>query len=97
MVHEFARQDAMIAISNLNTYNFIFLMLGAAAALAAEALSDAVVKAVPATSGVLIQFPLYGAIAAILTQAKNGAGRHGLRPDRPCLRQPDDAASRIRW
>jgi short-chain fatty acids transporter len=29
---------------------------------------------VPATSGVLIQFPFYGAIAAILTQAKNGAG-----------------------
>jgi short-chain fatty acids transporter len=29
---------------------------------------------VPATAGVLIQFPLYGAIATILTQAKNGAG-----------------------
>jgi len=29
---------------------------------------------VPATSGVLIQFPLYGAIAAMLTQAKNAAG-----------------------
>jgi short-chain fatty acids transporter len=29
---------------------------------------------VPATTGVLIQFPLYGAIAAILTTAKNEAG-----------------------
>ena len=35
----------------------------------------AVAKAVPATSAVLIQFPLYGAIASILTQAKNGAGQ----------------------
>ena len=35
---------------------------------------QAVSHAVPATSGVLIQFPLYGAIAAILTQAKNPAG-----------------------
>jgi short-chain fatty acids transporter len=35
---------------------------------------DAVKKAVPATSGVLIQFPLYGGIAAMLTQPKNGAG-----------------------
>jgi len=33
-----------------------------------------VTKAVPATAGVLIQFPFYGAIAAILTQAKNSAG-----------------------
>jgi short subunit fatty acids transporter len=34
----------------------------------------AVGRAVPATAGVLIQFPLYGAIAMIITQAKNGAG-----------------------
>ena len=34
----------------------------------------AVVKSVPATAGVLIQFPFYGAIAAILTMAKNDAG-----------------------
>ena len=28
LVHEFARQSPMIAISNLNTYNFMFIMLG---------------------------------------------------------------------
>ena len=33
-----------------------------------------VAKSVPATGGVLIQFPFYGAIAAMLTQAKNAAG-----------------------
>jgi short-chain fatty acids transporter len=34
----------------------------------------AVANAVPATAGVLIQFPFYGAIAAILTTAKNASG-----------------------
>jgi short-chain fatty acids transporter len=26
--YEFSRQDAVIAISNLNTYNFLFVMVG---------------------------------------------------------------------
>jgi short-chain fatty acids transporter len=37
----------------------------------------AVARAVPATTGVLIQFPLYGAIATIMTTAK-GADGHSL-------------------
>lgn len=32
---------------------------------------NAVAKAVPAVSGILIQFPLYGSIAFIMTQALN--------------------------
>ena len=74
VVNEFARQDWMIAISNLNTYNFMFIMLGLLLHWRPKRFLAAVVKSVPATSGVLIQFPFYGAIAAILTQAKNGAG-----------------------
>ena len=35
---------------------------------------QAVTNAMPATAGVLIQFPLYGAMAAILTTAKNASG-----------------------
>jgi len=72
--NEFARQDWMIAISNLNTYNFMFIMAGLLLHWRPKRFLAAVVKSVPATSGVLIQFPFYGAIAAILTQAKNGAG-----------------------
>ena len=34
-------------------------------------LLNAVAKAVPAVSGILIQFPLYGSIAFIMTQALN--------------------------
>ena len=64
----------MIAISSLNTYNFIFIMLGLLLHWRPKRFLAAVAKAVPATGGVLIQFPFYGAIAAILTQAKNAAG-----------------------
>jgi short-chain fatty acids transporter len=75
LIYEFSRQDAIIAISNLNTYNFLFIMLGMLLHWKPKRFLTAVSKSVPATAGVLIQFPFYGAIAAILTQAKNGAGQ----------------------
>jgi len=74
IVNEFSRQDWMIAISNLNTYNFIFIMVGLLLHWRPKRFLAAVIKSVPATSGVLIQFPFYGAIAYVLTQAKNSAG-----------------------
>ena len=74
IAYEFTRQEAVIAISNLNTYNFIFIMAGLLLHWRPKRFLTAVGKAVPATAGVLIQFPLYGAIAMIITQAKNGAG-----------------------
>ena len=74
LIYEFSRQDPIVAISNLNTYNFLFIMLGMLLHWRPKRFLVSVTKAVPATSGVLIQFPFYGAIAAILTQAKNGAG-----------------------
>jgi len=75
LVYEFSRQSAILAISNLNTYNFLFVMAGLLLHWRPKRFLAAVAKAVPATSGVLIQFPFYGAIASILTQAKNGAGQ----------------------
>jgi short-chain fatty acids transporter len=74
LIYEFSRQSAILAISNLNTYNFLFIMAGLLLHWRPKRFLAAVAKAVPATTGVLIQFPLYGAIAAILTQAKNAAG-----------------------
>jgi short-chain fatty acids transporter len=74
LFYEFSRQSTMIAISNLNTYNFLFIMLGLLLHWRPKKFLNAVTKSVPATAGVLIQFPFYGAIAAILTTAKNGAG-----------------------
>jgi short-chain fatty acids transporter len=74
LIYEFTRQSAILAISNLNTYNFLFVMAGLLLHWRPKRFLVAVAKSVPATAGVLIQFPLYGAIAAILTQAKNSAG-----------------------
>ena len=72
--YEFSRQSAVLAISNLNTYNFLFIMAGLLLHWRPRRFLKAVAKSVPATAGVLIQFPFYGAIAAILTTAKNSAG-----------------------
>ena len=74
LIHEFATKDWIVAISNLNTYNFMFLMLGLLLHWRPRSFLDAVARAVPSTTGVLIQFPLYGGIAAILTTAKGADG-----------------------
>jgi short-chain fatty acids transporter len=70
--YEFSSQPAMTAISNLNTYSFIFIMAGLLLHWRPKRFLAAVSKAVPATTGVLIQFP--APIAMILTQAKNEGG-----------------------
>jgi len=74
LVQEFGRQDWILAISNLNTYNFLFLMLGLLLHWRPKRFLAAIGKAVPATAGILIQFPFYASIAAVLTGAKNAAG-----------------------
>lgn len=73
MFNEFGKSNPILAISSLNTYNFIFLMLGIALHGTPRNFLNAVSKAVPAVAGVLIQFPLYGSIAFIMTKALNGA------------------------
>ncbi|MBX9932633.1 MAG: TIGR00366 family protein [Methylobacterium sp.] len=74
IVQEFARQSWITAISNLNTYNLLFLTLGLLLHWRPRRFLNAVTRAVPATAGVLIQFPLYAAISAMLTGAKNAGG-----------------------
>jgi len=67
LIEEFSSKPAITAISGLNTYNLIFIMFGALLHWRPRSFLDAVSRAVPATSGILIQFPLYGSIAAIMT------------------------------
>lgn len=69
IVHEFSQKDPLLAISNLNTYNFVFLILGMLLNWRPRRFLRAIAKAVPSITGVLIQFPLYGGIAYILTNA----------------------------
>ncbi len=73
--HEFASKPALSAIANLNTYNFLFLTLGIVLHWRPRSFLDAVTRAVPSTTGVLIQFPLYGGIAALLTQTPGFGGQ----------------------
>jgi len=75
LFHEFSSKPAITAISGLNTYNFLFVMLGALLHWRPRSFLDAVARAVPTTTGVLIQFPLYGSIAAIMTTVKGGDGQ----------------------
>lgn len=75
LVREFASKGAISAISNLNTYNFLFLMLGLLLCWRPRVFLDAASRGVPSVTGVLIQFPFYGGIAAILTGAVGGDGQ----------------------
>jgi short-chain fatty acids transporter len=77
LFHEISGKGLALAISSLNTYNFLFLMLGLLLNWNPRRFLDAVARAVPSTAGVLIQFPLYGGIASILTSAKAADG-HSL-------------------
>ncbi|HUB88844.1 MAG TPA: TIGR00366 family protein, partial [Dyella sp.] len=73
--YEFASKPAVTAIANLNTYNFLFLTLGLLLHWRPRSFLNAVARAVPSTAGVLIQFPLYGGIAALLTHATGAEGQ----------------------
>nr|WP_302056189.1 TIGR00366 family protein [Pseudomonas sp. SBB6] len=77
LYNEFSSKPAITAISGLNTYNLLFIMTGALLHWRPRSFLDAVARAVPTTTGVLIQFPLYGSIAAILIQVQ-GADAQSL-------------------
>ncbi|MGR3885523.1 short-chain fatty acid transporter [Pseudomonas sp. 1152_12] len=72
---EFTTKAPVLAISNLNTYNFLFLTLGMLLCWRPIRFIRAFAKAVPSVAGVLIQFPLYGGIAYIMTKAANVDGQ----------------------
>jgi len=63
-----------LAALDLNTYNFLFLMAGLLLHWRPRSFTQAVSSAVPATSGVLIQFPFYGGIFGIVTMSPIAAG-----------------------
>jgi len=74
LVHEFLTKGSSAAISSLNTYNFLFLMLGLLLCWRPRTFLDAVARGVPSVSGVLVQFPFYGGIAAIITAPTGDGG-----------------------
>jgi short-chain fatty acids transporter len=59
----------VMAALDLNTYNFLFIMLGMLLHWTPRAFIKAVTASVPATSGVLIQFPFYAGIFGLMTKS----------------------------
>jgi short-chain fatty acids transporter len=72
---EFTGKSPLLAISNLNTYNFLFLTLGMLLCWRPIRFIRAFYKAVPSIGGMLIQFPLYGGIAYMMTRAATADGQ----------------------
>ena len=58
-----------LAALDLNTYNLLFLMAGLLLQWTPRSFARAVQDAVPATAGVLIQFPFYGGIFGLVTMS----------------------------
>ncbi len=67
--HEVASSGALTAISNLNTYNLVFLIAGLLLQWRPRDFIGAVGRSVPSVGGVLVQFPFMSSVAAILTTA----------------------------
>ncbi len=75
LVYQFIDNPFLTVISSLDTYLLVFVVLGLVLHGTPRGFLDATIKAVPTTAGVLVQYPLYAAMAAVLTRA---TGRGGL-------------------
>jgi len=75
IANRFAAGNPIRHLSGLDTYNFIFLLMGILLHWRPRNLADAFARAVPSVSGVLLQFPFYAGIAAMLTVPRNAAGQ----------------------
>jgi short-chain fatty acids transporter len=58
-----------LSVLDLNTYNFLFIMMGMLLHWRPRAFLKAVAASVPAAAGVLIQFPFYAGIFGIVTKS----------------------------
>lgn len=74
LVYQFLENPFLTVVSNLNTYLLVFVILGLVLHGTPRNFLDAVSKAVPTTAGVLVQYPLYAAMAAVLTRATGNGG-----------------------
>ncbi|MBG6057988.1 short-chain fatty acids transporter [Cryobacterium sp. MP_M5] len=74
LVSQLLTLPILTMVSSLNGYLLVFLMLGLVLHGTPRNFLQAVSKAVPATAGILVQFPLYAAMAAILTRAVGTGG-----------------------
>ncbi|MFH5229457.1 short-chain fatty acid transporter [Antrihabitans spumae] len=74
LVSQLFSKPVLTVVSSLNGYLLVFLMLGLVLHGTPRKFLQSVSQAVPATAGILVQFPLYAAMAAILTKAEGRGG-----------------------
>ena len=70
----FRSGNPFITMSQLNTYNFVFLLLGLLLHWRPRSFLESFVKAMPSVGGVLLQFPFYGGIGYMLTKVVDAHG-----------------------
>jgi short-chain fatty acids transporter len=75
LISQLLTKPVLSVVSSLNGYLLVFLILGLVLHGTPGKFLQAVAKAVPATGGILVQFPLYAAMAAILTKAEGSGGQ----------------------
>ena len=75
LISQLLSKPIFSVVSSLNGYLLVFLILGLVLHGTPRQFLQAVAKAVPAVGGILVQFPLYAAMAAILTKAKGSGGQ----------------------
>ena len=75
LISQLFTKPVLTVVSSLNGYLLVFLILGLVLHGTPRKFLQAVSRAVPATGGILVQFPLYAAMAAILTKAKGSGGQ----------------------
>ncbi|MCA9590469.1 MAG: short-chain fatty acid transporter, partial [Myxococcales bacterium] len=68
LVHDFATSGKGLNALNVNALNLVFLTLGAALHVTPARLMRAVKDATPGVWGVILQFPFYAGISAIVTK-----------------------------
>jgi short-chain fatty acids transporter len=62
------REKGLLAVADLNNFNFAFLTAGLLLHWRPRSFLRAVARSVPATAGVLIQYPFYGAILGLVSK-----------------------------
>ena len=75
LISQLLTKPVLSVVSSLNGYLLVFLILGLVLHGTPRKFLQAVAKAVPTTGGILVQFPLYAAMAAILTKAEGSGGQ----------------------
>ncbi len=68
-IFQVLRSKGPLSVLDLNTYNFLFIMMGMLLHWRPRAFLKAVAASVPAATGVLIQFPFYAGIFGIVTRS----------------------------